>query len=51
MQLLTNEWSESKEVLVTEGRRGRTTEEREERRREGRKGCCPQCPGVGDKPE
>ena len=47
MQLLTNEWSESKEVLVTEGRRGRMSEE-DERRREG---CCPQCPGVGDKPE
>ena len=53
MQLLTNERSESKEVLVTEGRRGKTSEERrggEKVERRGRKGEGG-CPGVGDKPE
>ena len=52
-QLLTNEWSESKEVLVTEGRRGKTSEERkggEKVERRGRKGEGG-CPGVPDKPE
>ena len=39
VQLLTNEWSESKEVLVTEGRRGRTSEEGGRRTRGGEKGA------------
>ena len=50
---MTNEWSESKEVLVTEGRRGKTSEERkggEKLERRGRKGEGG-CPGVADKPE
>ena len=57
---MTNEWSESKEVLVMEGRRGKMSEEGKGRRRRGRRGGEKRekggegeggCPGVGDKPE